>query len=215
MAIEIVDFPINSMVIFHGKMLVHQRVSHVIYHSVHAARRSNSTKFCCSWMNSISHVFDKNLGPFLFIPSFKIRKCLDLLNGSPVPRWSPHGLSKARLGRPLQQLLHLLLLFFQLLKGPWNQQWVAATKKFMGFWICVSIYYIYIYSALNHRVEIHDEDLSTWKFTHQCGDVQKWSQMIRRLRRIQTLCLANVIQRSLSYNVGKILTGNHCFYHQI
>ena len=24
--IEIVDFPINSMVIFHGKMLVHQRV---------------------------------------------------------------------------------------------------------------------------------------------------------------------------------------------
>ena len=26
MAIEIVDFPINSMVIFHGKMLVHQRV---------------------------------------------------------------------------------------------------------------------------------------------------------------------------------------------
>ena len=24
MAIEIVDFPINSMVIFHGKMLVHQ-----------------------------------------------------------------------------------------------------------------------------------------------------------------------------------------------
>ena len=27
MAIEIVDFPINSMVIFHGKMLVHQRVS--------------------------------------------------------------------------------------------------------------------------------------------------------------------------------------------
>ena len=27
MAIEIVDFPIHSMVIFHGKMLVHQRVS--------------------------------------------------------------------------------------------------------------------------------------------------------------------------------------------
>ena len=26
MAIEIVDFPINSMVIFHSKMLVHQRV---------------------------------------------------------------------------------------------------------------------------------------------------------------------------------------------
>ena len=26
MAIEIVNFPINSMVIFHGKMLVHQRV---------------------------------------------------------------------------------------------------------------------------------------------------------------------------------------------
>ena len=26
MAIEIVDFPINSMVLFHGKMLVHQRV---------------------------------------------------------------------------------------------------------------------------------------------------------------------------------------------
>ena len=26
MAIDIVDFPINSMVIFHGKMLVHQRV---------------------------------------------------------------------------------------------------------------------------------------------------------------------------------------------
>ena len=26
MAIEIVDLPINSMVIFHGKMLVHQRV---------------------------------------------------------------------------------------------------------------------------------------------------------------------------------------------
>ena len=26
MAIEIVDFPMNSMVIFHGKMLVHQRV---------------------------------------------------------------------------------------------------------------------------------------------------------------------------------------------
>ena len=26
MAIEIVDFPINSMVIFHGKMLVQQRV---------------------------------------------------------------------------------------------------------------------------------------------------------------------------------------------
>ena len=26
MAIEIVDFPINSMVIFHGKLLVHQRV---------------------------------------------------------------------------------------------------------------------------------------------------------------------------------------------
>ena len=24
--VEIVDFPINSMVIFHGKMLVHQRV---------------------------------------------------------------------------------------------------------------------------------------------------------------------------------------------
>jgi hypothetical protein len=27
MAIEIVDFPINSMVIFHSKMLVHQRVN--------------------------------------------------------------------------------------------------------------------------------------------------------------------------------------------
>ena len=27
MAIEIVDFPINSMVIFHGKLLVHQRVA--------------------------------------------------------------------------------------------------------------------------------------------------------------------------------------------
>ena len=27
MAIEIVDFPINSRVIFHGKMLVHQRVT--------------------------------------------------------------------------------------------------------------------------------------------------------------------------------------------
>ena len=27
MAIEIVDFTINSMVIFHGKMLVHQRVN--------------------------------------------------------------------------------------------------------------------------------------------------------------------------------------------
>ena len=27
MAIEIVDFPMNSMVIFHGKMLVHQRVA--------------------------------------------------------------------------------------------------------------------------------------------------------------------------------------------
>ena len=25
--VEIVDFPINSMVIFHGKMLVHQRVA--------------------------------------------------------------------------------------------------------------------------------------------------------------------------------------------
>ena len=29
MAIEIVDFPINSMVIFHGKMLVHQRVTFI------------------------------------------------------------------------------------------------------------------------------------------------------------------------------------------
>ena len=27
MAIEIVDFPMNSMVIFHGKLLVHQRVN--------------------------------------------------------------------------------------------------------------------------------------------------------------------------------------------
>ena len=31
MAIEIVDFPINSMVIFHGKLLVHQRVCRFDY----------------------------------------------------------------------------------------------------------------------------------------------------------------------------------------
>ena len=31
MAIEIVDFPINSMVMFHSKLLVHQRVLSMVY----------------------------------------------------------------------------------------------------------------------------------------------------------------------------------------
>ena len=39
MAIEVVDFPINSMVIFHSKMLVHQRVTpkdrNIIYINLH------------------------------------------------------------------------------------------------------------------------------------------------------------------------------------
>ena len=34
MAIEIVDVPINSMVIFHGKMLVHQRGNMMVYHDL-------------------------------------------------------------------------------------------------------------------------------------------------------------------------------------
>ena len=33
--VEIVDFPINSMVIFHGKMLVHQRVFTAWYNLIY------------------------------------------------------------------------------------------------------------------------------------------------------------------------------------
>ena len=80
----------------------------------------------------------------MFISSSKLRKCLDLLNGSPVPRWSPHGLSKA-LGRPLQQLLHLLLLFFQLLKGQWNQQGECHQDIHGILNMCIYILYNHIY----------------------------------------------------------------------
>ena len=42
MAIEIVDFPINSMVIFHGKMLVHQRVTKAAILFVHSPSQPDS-----------------------------------------------------------------------------------------------------------------------------------------------------------------------------
>ena len=49
MAIEIVDFPINSMGIFHGKMLVHQRVP---------GTRLNFNEFYGKWPWYISSIWN-------------------------------------------------------------------------------------------------------------------------------------------------------------
>ena len=47
MAIEIVDFPINSMVIFHGKMLVHQRVQYSLLKWNALTHSAFGLSWCC------------------------------------------------------------------------------------------------------------------------------------------------------------------------
>ena len=51
MAIEIVDFPINSMAIFHSKMLVHQRVTQIFTHQTTRDKH-----------HPIAHLLKKNIG---------------------------------------------------------------------------------------------------------------------------------------------------------
>ena len=62
MAIEIVDFPINSMVIFHGKMLVHQRV-----------------------MRSSAFL---SYQPLMFFKMEKFKRIQTILEKGPQKRWS-------------------------------------------------------------------------------------------------------------------------------
>ena len=122
----------------------------------------------------------------MFISSSKLRKCL-LFSMAPRFRGEARTAYPRRLGVRCSSFCTSCCSS----SSSWKDNGTNngnATKKFMGFWICVSIYYIIIYIydyifSINHRVEIHDEDLSTWNFTYQCGDVQKWSQMIWRLKR--------------------------------
>ena len=55
--VEIVDFPINSMVIFHGKMLVHQRVP-------------------CCWLNMVKHEAAIDVDMCKYIPIDSLDKSI-------------------------------------------------------------------------------------------------------------------------------------------
>ena len=70
MAIEIVDFPINSMVISHGKMLVHQRVIQSNYHRVFLMHKCVIGRVVLHDLPRCSEnelVFVANLWPFMTV----------------------------------------------------------------------------------------------------------------------------------------------------
>ena len=81
MAIEIVDFPINSMVIFHGKMLVHQRVN--IIQRCLISRGFHSWKTVRSpWGTSVTWPESSVASFFSVVPFYWLAK-----NGFTITKW--------------------------------------------------------------------------------------------------------------------------------